>query len=109
MLFRSEVKYGEGRQAFYRLQEEILRSGLWNFDMTLFAWGHQFNALELEDLVSVQGDKASVPPAGYLLAPSSDEFRNTTGAVMLQVGVHFHRLLEKMLMGFTGKLEVPIG
>lgn len=40
--------YGEGQNAFYRLQEEIIRSTL---DTSLFAWGSQHVVKGVEDIV----------------------------------------------------------
>ncbi|KAI0687941.1 heterokaryon incompatibility protein-domain-containing protein [Cerioporus squamosus] len=60
--------YGEGRAAFRRLQEEILKH---TNDHTLFAWGEMLHAV-LPGLVT---DTQS--PTNYLFAPSPSAFKNS--------------------------------
>ena len=72
--------YGEGRNAFFRLQEEILRTSI---DTTLFAWGLSYirNTHNLGDILRDQNEQ----PVHYLLASSPEDFRLSSGIV-------FHRL-----------------
>ncbi len=64
------TNYGEGHNAFYRLQHEILRH---SSDMTLFAWGsiiHECCGFGSEDAIS-SGARAAFK---YLLASSPKDF-----------------------------------
>ena len=70
--------YGEGRNVFYRLQEEILRTSP---DTSLFAWGFWTEFKDLEELEkAVATDPDSVRQslanreASYLFAPSPSNF-----------------------------------
>ncbi|RPD53070.1 HET-domain-containing protein, partial [Lentinus tigrinus ALCF2SS1-6] len=62
--------YGEGRRAFQRLQEEIMKRST---DTTLFAWGRRF------DFAQLQHTKGPVPSG--LLATSPFPFRGCAGLV----------------------------
>ena len=71
--------YGEEKQAFIRLQEEILRHIP---DQTLFAWGKAISFLDPSDhhrlLVSTADNHLSATPrSAYLFAPSTAEFLTT--------------------------------
>ena len=67
--------YGEGRNAFYRLQEEIMRTSV---DTSLFVWGiHVFEDIHRHrKLKSAQAHTPTCvdAPSHYLLAPSPAEF-----------------------------------
>ena len=67
--------YGEGRQAFYRLQQEIMKQSI---DTSLFAWGgwvEPEDGMPLE-LQGVYKKFSSVAyPDNFLLAPSPKRFR----------------------------------
>ena len=66
--------YGEGRQAFQRLQHEIMRTSV---DTSLFAWGNWIPDNHLQHLVAVYNDdKAPVHHGSYLLAPFPKAFQN---------------------------------
>ncbi|KAH9910404.1 HET-domain-containing protein [Epithele typhae] len=60
--------YGEGRKAFQRLQEEIMRTST---DTSLFAWGRFTNSYNLAPR-NEEHDHFS--PSSYLLAPSPGSF-----------------------------------
>ena len=62
--------YGEGRNAFYRLQEEIMRTSV---DTSLFAWGHRDVVDDPEEIVHSHCS-CSEATLGHLLAPSLAEF-----------------------------------
>ena len=64
--------YGEGRNAFYRLQEEILRTSL---DTSLFAWGPILTVSGFEDLRADAGPPITFNIHGYALAPSPRHFK----------------------------------
>ena len=64
--------YGEGRNAFYRLQEEILRTSL---DTSLFAWGPILTVSGFEDLRADAGPPINFNIHGYALAPSPRHFK----------------------------------
>lgn len=65
--------YGEGRRAFQRLQEEILKQ---TPDTTLFAWGSCCECSELSDDPDIVGESTIVPGKGNscLFAPSPAAF-----------------------------------
>ncbi|TBU28712.1 hypothetical protein BD311DRAFT_313844 [Dichomitus squalens] len=72
--------YGEGEQAFYRLQEEIMKRFV---DTTIFAWGSPSNLIPsnpgpvLHQLALP--NNAPRPPETYLLAPNADAFKACRG------------------------------
>ena len=71
--------YGEGENAFYRLQEEILRTSV---DASLFAWGpvRELRSVdEAEDLLSESGLSSDCSP--YLFAESPSMFVGCSGVV----------------------------
>ena len=72
--------YGEGRNAFYRLQEEIMRTSV---DTSLFSWGI-INPVNDEDIVR---DCCDCPDdrEHYLLASSPAEF-----CPSLKKSIRFH-------------------
>ena len=70
--------YGEGKNAFYRLQEEIMRT---HIDTSLFAWGHRPTAqyaAHLNTISSTGSRRATrLNPHGvhsHLFAPSPAAF-----------------------------------
>ena len=65
--------YGEGRSAFYRLQEEIMRTCV---DTSLFAWGNRI--LDTVNLVTPNNDSSSMYES-HLLAPSPGDFKYSEG------------------------------
>ena len=78
--------YGEGRNAFYRLQEEILRTST---DTSLFAWGiwDYFTKWEkLERAVPTDPDSVRQPVANcegsYLFASSPSKFYSSRSIVL---------------------------
>ena len=73
--------YGEGRNAFYRLQEEIVRSSV---DTTLLVWGFDFgfwanikDIATLESMANTQGTEFEHPPTRHAFASSPQKFRNS--------------------------------
>ncbi|TFK80360.1 HET-domain-containing protein [Polyporus arcularius HHB13444] len=62
--------YGEGREAFRRLQEEIMKS---SSDQSLFAWGETFGPEVMAHAALVRDAQEA---ANFLFAPSPAEFRN---------------------------------
>ena len=62
--------YGEGRRAFQRLQEEIMKRST---DTTLFAWGKQFDFAQLQ--------RTAVPVPSSLFATSPFPFRGCAGLI----------------------------
>ena len=72
--------YGEGREAFYRLQREIMKQSV---DTSLFAWGSRADSTNSGDLVELQElykTFAVQPDLHYfLLAPSPQPFRRPFG------------------------------
>ena len=72
--------YGEGRQAFQRLQQEIART---SFDTSLFAWGnvmnHASNPVKLAELRGDCGRRGH--DRCFLFASSPREFSYDTGPV----------------------------
>lgn len=68
------ARYGEGRNAFQRLQEEIMKQYL---DTTLFAWGRRWRNSEE---AAAYANHAGIPyihtDESYLLAPAPSAFRN---------------------------------
>ena len=62
--------YGEGRDAFRRLQEEIMKS---SSDQSLFAWGEMLGP-EVMSHLGLMRDAQE--PANFLFAPSPAEFRH---------------------------------
>ncbi|KAH9854735.1 heterokaryon incompatibility protein-domain-containing protein [Lenzites betulinus] len=66
--------YGEGRNAFLRLQEEIVRTVP---DQSIFAWGPSCALRALDQAECRSEDASSEHPTG-LLASSPREFRETT-------------------------------
>ena len=66
--------YGEGRKAFQRLQEEILRQST---DTTLFAWGDPYPTLVLDIALQRSGHLIIAEPShsSPLFAPSPTEFK----------------------------------
>ena len=74
--------YGEGRQAFHRLQHEIMKQ---SFDTSLFAWGRCFNAdtfnpLEQRDIY--KNFNTSSKNHVYLLADSPSNFGKPFGRTL---------------------------
>lgn len=76
--------YGEGRNAFLRLQEEIIRSIP---DQTIFVWGSRRLDMITPDQIrleaTVQGWSSSEDSEDGLLAPSPRSFRGTGNTVAL--------------------------
>lgn len=70
--------YGEGRQAFQRLQHEIMKQ---SFDTSLFAWGDGFKLDQriTPELHSGQSEKTFLPYHSYLLADSPKRFKRLFG------------------------------
>ena len=66
--------YGEGRHAFYRLQEEIMRTIP---DMSLFAWGNAHFMSSLLSLCSAFSFHSDTLQKGHLFAESPASFPNT--------------------------------
>ena len=64
--------YGEGRQAFRRLQEEIMRKSV---DTSIFAWGHCRPGYATS-LIATQYVIHDHADETYLLAPSPAAFRD---------------------------------
>ena len=60
--------YGEGRKAFYRLQEEIMKTSV---DTSLFAWGYSV-PFQFEFL---QFSATALPDDSYLFAQSPSDFQ----------------------------------
>ncbi|KAH9855896.1 heterokaryon incompatibility protein-domain-containing protein [Lenzites betulinus] len=79
--------YGEGRRAFQRLQEEIIKQ---SSDQTIFAWGDAvpFSSLPLEtrDTPSFR----TRDPDSYLLASSPAAFANSADIVPVSMDVAAH-------------------
>ena len=82
--------YGEGRNAFYRLQEEILRTSP---DTSLFAWGSSkiFTECEkLERAVPTNPDGVTQSLAtreeSYLFAPSPSNFSRSSSVIFTGSG-----------------------
>lgn len=79
---RLPVIYGEGPQAFARLQEEIMRRIP---DQSLFAWGIESNlhCISLQDsrpsVMAVPTDKVRASKSAYLFASSPVDFRHSNG------------------------------
>ncbi|RDX43482.1 HET-domain-containing protein [Lentinus brumalis] len=71
------VLYGEGRNAFLRLQEEIMRV---HADATLFAWGDVAEPVDLAKQ-NLQQQKTIDNPDGYLLAPSPRLYSRASNVV----------------------------
>ena len=65
--------YGEGRKAFYRLQEEIMKTST---DTSLFLWGRvaTYDALRFRSRSDISYHDHYTPDS-YLLAPSPESFR----------------------------------
>ena len=76
--------YGEGRRAFRRLQEEIMKQ---SFDSSLFAWGDSENGLP-GYVSSLHSSTISATfghdPLLYLLAPSPRWFSGRCGGVTME-------------------------
>ncbi|KAI0746892.1 HET-domain-containing protein [Daedaleopsis nitida] len=74
--------YGEGRQAFQRLQQEIMKQ---SFDPSLFAWGWGIRsttglkALAYDDMIR---SFSAMQGFAYLLADSPQNFRSLNGSVV---------------------------
>ena len=69
--------YGEGRRAFQRLQEEIMKNIP---DTTLFAWGNTWDCSDSEYTAEMDGYLATnhlQSYDSYLLAPAPSSFRNS--------------------------------
>ena len=71
--------YGEGRQAYYRLQQEIMKQ---SFDTSLFAWGgladsENSKPVELPEIY--EAFDHAMYPGFFLLAPSPKCFRKRDG------------------------------
>ena len=66
--------YGEGRNAFRRLQEEIMRHYP---DTTLFAWGYTVSFPSIQKAIAGELEKRYL----YLLAESASAFRNSGSIV----------------------------
>ena len=66
--------YGEGRQAFQRLQCEIVQQSV---DTSLFAWGRTVSQAEVNDYTSHHTDRAAnfFNHVQYLFAPSPSSFK----------------------------------
>ncbi|KAH9910726.1 uncharacterized protein BXZ73DRAFT_83238 [Epithele typhae] len=65
--------YGEGRKAFQRLQEEIMRTST---DTSLFAWGRVKNC-KWDDLAPRNNQHDHFVPESYLLAPNTLSFSDS--------------------------------
>lgn len=67
------TSYGEGRRAFYRLQEELLKRST---DPSLFVWGHQILSMEYISgfLAGTQRNHSDHSVDSFLLAPSPSTF-----------------------------------
>ena len=103
--------YGEGKQAFYRLQEEIMKRFV---DTTLFAWGSMPSRPlpglpERQDAHTAQFLLSNPDPSGphlhtenaYLLAPSPAAFRNCGSVTFTPPTVTGrHGKLKKRVVGF---------
>ena len=76
--------YGEGRQAFQRLQQEIMKQ---SFDTSLFAWGHCLDS-ESED---------SSPMALQALYPILDASRDRERYLLAESPKRFGSLLERVI------------
>ncbi|TBU27931.1 heterokaryon incompatibility protein-domain-containing protein [Dichomitus squalens] len=63
--------YGEGKRAFQRLQEEIMKQSI---DPSLFAWG-DFRSRSGRELAYITTDHWHAGYGAYLLARSPDDFR----------------------------------
>ena len=66
--------YGEGKKAFYRLQEEIMKTSI---DTSLFAWGDPVSTPDIaHDAFLSPGDHSTIHSSAqsYLFAPSPDYF-----------------------------------
>ncbi|PIL33594.1 hypothetical protein GSI_04217 [Ganoderma sinense ZZ0214-1] len=73
--------YGEGRQAFQRLQHEIMKQ---SFDTSLFAWGHGFKVdqqIAPERHIG-QSEKTFLPYHSYLLSDSPKRFKKLFGCTV---------------------------
>ena len=72
--------YGEGRKAFYRLQEEIMRSSI---DPSLFLWGRvaTFEDLRYRARASSEEHHDHYSNDSYLLAPAPESFQWIDGDV----------------------------
>ncbi|KAI0687933.1 heterokaryon incompatibility protein-domain-containing protein [Cerioporus squamosus] len=81
--------YGEGRMAFRRLQEEILRQ---IDDHTLFVWGRRFIG-GIEDICLVQ-PVGRQKHASYLLAPGPSAFMDSVQSTMYHPRRHVNSLAD---------------
>ncbi|PIL37579.1 hypothetical protein GSI_01273 [Ganoderma sinense ZZ0214-1] len=77
--------YGEGEQAFYRLQEEIMKR---RADTTLFAWGSKYSPFE--SLLH----PGLITEHKYLLASSPDYFRNCGNVLFTPPGITARNTLQ---------------
>ncbi|EIW78776.1 HET-domain-containing protein [Coniophora puteana RWD-64-598 SS2] len=69
------ILYGEGPQAFQRLQEEIMRTSI---DPSLFAWGPQS-----PDTPKLDGYSNLARPTAWLMAGSPSDFENCAAILAL--------------------------
>ncbi|KAI0629452.1 hypothetical protein C8Q77DRAFT_1201647, partial [Trametes polyzona] len=76
--------YGEGRRAFQRLQEEIIRQ---SSDQSIFAWGEvvSFSAVPLSTPTTLPFRHHD--PDSYLLAPSPAAFANSADIVPVTMDI----------------------
>ena len=87
--------YGEGTQAFIRLQEEILRRIP---DQTLFTWGNTITLRSPSDRHLLLVNKAEsdhstpLPRTAYLFATSTNEFSTSTGLIPISLQEFSQRL-----------------
>ena len=65
--------YGEGKNAFYRLQEEIMKSSV---DSTLLAWGSLDHIDDVSQLRSIAKGVPLQPSAEYAFASSAQSFED---------------------------------
>ncbi|KAI0427891.1 heterokaryon incompatibility protein-domain-containing protein [Xylaria sp. FL1042] len=93
--------YGEGKKAFKRLQEEIMKAR--PEDHTLFAWGNIVeNVTDIPYLIADRQEAAEMeeipwdaskvaPPLSGLLAESPADFKNSSGFMMANIANRFYR------------------
>ncbi|KAI0529889.1 heterokaryon incompatibility protein-domain-containing protein [Xylaria digitata] len=117
--------YGEGKKAFKRLQEEIIKAS--PEDHTLFAWGElvekmtdipylitdQEKATEMDE-ISWEASKVT-PPLSGLLAESPSDFKNSGGFMTSVISSKFYKYAPRGIITSlpqiqdTGiRLELPV-
>ncbi|KAM5543070.1 hypothetical protein V8D89_003454 [Ganoderma adspersum] len=92
--------YGEGRQAFQRLQHEIMRQ---LFDTSLFAWGDGFKVDQwiVPEPHGGQSEKTFLPYHSYLLTDSPKRFKKIFGCSSTGCDP------ERRQTGPFGRIELP--